>query len=53
MSIEMFRMSKKDVTRLFVGALIAVGAGVVLAFVALWAALASDASTSVAATSST
>ena len=43
MSIEMFRMSKKNVTRLFVGALVAVGAGVVLGFVALSAALASDA----------
>ena len=36
-------MSKKNVTRLFVGALVAVGAGVVLGIVALWAALASDA----------
>lgn len=43
MSIELFRMSKKNVTRLFVGALVAVGAGVVLGLVALWAALASDA----------
>jgi hypothetical protein len=43
MSIEMFRMSKKNVTRLFVGALVVVGAGVVLGFAALWAALASDA----------
>jgi hypothetical protein len=43
MSIEMFRMSKKNVTRLFVGALLAVGAGFVLGFAALWAALASDA----------
>ena len=43
MSIETFRMSKKNVTRLFVGALVAVGAGLVLGFVALWAALASDA----------
>ena len=43
MSIEMFRMSKENVTRLFVGALVAIGAGVVLGFVALWAALASDA----------
>jgi hypothetical protein len=43
MSIEMFRMSKKNVTRLFVGALVAVGAGLVLGFAALWAALASDA----------
>ena len=43
MSIEMIRMSKKNVTRLFVGALVAVGAGLVLGFGALWAALASDA----------
>jgi hypothetical protein len=43
MSIEMFRMSKKNVTRLFVGAAIAFGAGLVLGFAALWAALASDA----------
>jgi|RhiMetdeSRZDD1v2_1073273.scaffolds.fasta_scaffold783202_2 H+/Cl- antiporter ClcA len=43
MSIEMFRMSKKNVTRLFVGALVAVGVGVVLGFIALWAAWASDA----------
>ena len=43
MSIEMIRMSKKNVTRLFVGALVAVGAGLVLGFAALWATLASDA----------
>ena len=43
MSIEMIRMSKKNVTRLFVGAIVAVGAGLVLGFAALWAALASDA----------
>ena len=43
MSIEMFRMSKKSVTRLFVGAIVAVVAGVVLGVAALWAALASDA----------
>ena len=43
MSIEMIRMSKENVTRFFVGALVAVGAGVVLGFAALWAALASDA----------
>ena len=43
MSIEMFRMSKKSVTRLFVGATVAVVAGVVLGVAALWAALASDA----------
>jgi hypothetical protein len=43
MSIEMVRMSKKNVTRLFVGAAVAVGAGLVLGFAALSAALASDA----------
>ena len=43
MSIEMFRMSKKNVTRLFVGAIVAVGAGLVLGAAALLAALASDA----------
>jgi hypothetical protein len=43
MSLEMFRMSKKDVTRLFVTAAVAFGAGVVLAIAALLAALASDA----------
>ena len=42
MSIEMIRMSKKNVTRLFVGAIVAFGAGLVLGFAALWAALASD-----------
>ena len=43
MSIETIRMSKKNVTRLFIGAMAAVCAGVVLGFAALWAALASDA----------
>ena len=43
MSIEMFRMSKVNVTRLFVAAVVAVGAGVVLAVAALWVALGSDA----------
>ena len=43
MSIEIFRMSKKNVTRLFVSAIVAVAAGLVLGFSALWAALASDA----------
>ena len=43
MAIEMFRMSKRNVTRLFVVALVAVGAGLVLGSAALWAALASDA----------
>ena len=42
MSIETFRMSKKGVTRLFVGALVAGGAGLVLGVAAPWAALASD-----------
>jgi hypothetical protein len=43
MSIETFRMSKKDITRLFLGAIVAVVAGVVLGIAALTAALASDA----------
>ena len=43
MSIEMIRMSKKNVTRLFLGATVAVGAGLVFGLAALWAALASDA----------
>jgi hypothetical protein len=43
MSIEKLRMSKKSVTRLFLGAIVAVGAGLVLGLAALWAALASDA----------
>ena len=43
MSIETFRMSKKSIARLFVGATVAVVAGVVLGIAALWAALASDA----------
>jgi H+/Cl- antiporter ClcA len=43
MSIETFRMSKKNVTRLFVGAIVAVGAGLVLGVAALCGALASDA----------
>jgi hypothetical protein len=41
--IEMLRTSKKNVTRLFVGAVALVAAGLVLGFAALWAALASDA----------
>jgi uncharacterized membrane protein len=41
--VEKFRMSKKTVTRLFVGAIVAVGAGLVFGFAALWTALASDA----------
>jgi hypothetical protein len=43
MSIETFRMPKKNIARLFVGATVAVVAGVVLGIAALWAALASDA----------
>ena len=43
MSIEMIRMPKRNVTRLFVGAAVAVGVGLVLGAAALWAALASDA----------
>ncbi|MGH3083135.1 MAG: hypothetical protein ACRDNP_03590 [Gaiellaceae bacterium] len=43
MSIEIIRMSKKNVTRLFVGASVALGVGLVLGVAALSAALASDA----------
>jgi len=43
MSIETIRMSKRSVTRLFVGALVAFAVGAVLGVAALWAALASDA----------
>jgi H+/Cl- antiporter ClcA len=43
MSIEIIRMSKKNVTRLFVAAVLAVGAGLILGFAAVSAALASDA----------
>jgi hypothetical protein len=43
MSIEMIQMSKENVTRVFVGAIVAVGAGLVLGVAALWVALASDA----------
>jgi hypothetical protein len=42
-SLERFRMSKKSVTRLFIGAIVVFGAGLVLGVAALWAALASDA----------
>ena len=42
MSVEIVHMSKKNVTRLFVGAIVAFGAGLVLGFAASWAALASD-----------
>ena len=43
MSIEMIRMSKRNITRLFVAAVVAVGAGLVLGFAALGTALATDA----------
>jgi hypothetical protein len=43
MSIEMIRISKKNVTRLFIGAMVAAGVGLVLGLAALWVALASDA----------
>ena len=43
MSIEMIRMSKTHVTRLFVGGMIAAAAGLILGVAALWVALASDA----------
>jgi hypothetical protein len=43
MSIERYRMSKQSVTRLFFGAVAAVGAGLLFGAAALWAALASDA----------
>lgn len=43
MSIETIRMSKKNVTRLFVAAIVTVCAGVALGCAALWGALASDA----------
>lgn len=43
MPLERFRMSKKTVTRLFVGAITAFGVGLALGLGALWAALASDA----------
>jgi uncharacterized membrane protein len=41
--VELIRMSKKNVTRLFVGACVVLAAGLVLGFAALWAALASGA----------
>ena len=41
--LSMLRFPKKTVTRLFVGAIAAFGAGLVLGIAALWAALASDA----------
>ena len=43
MSIEVFRMSKQNVARLFVGAIVAVVAGIALGAAAVLAALASDA----------
>lgn len=43
MSLEMIRMSKTNVKRLFIGGLVATGAGLILGFAALGVALASDA----------
>jgi hypothetical protein len=43
MLFEKFRVPKKTVTQLFVGAIAAFGAGLVLGMAALWAALATDA----------
>jgi len=43
MSIETFRLSKRNVTRLFVGAIVAFGVGLVFGLAALWVAVASDA----------
>jgi hypothetical protein len=43
MSIEMIQMSKKNTTRLFVGAIAALAMSLVLGVAALWSALASDA----------
>jgi hypothetical protein len=43
MPIERLRMSRREVTRLFVGAVVAVGAGCLLGLAALLAALASNA----------
>jgi uncharacterized membrane protein len=42
-SLTRFRMSKRTITQLFVGAIVACGLGLVLGVAALWAALASDA----------
>jgi uncharacterized membrane protein len=41
--IDLIRMSKKNVTRLFVGACVVFAAGLVLGLAALWPALATDA----------
>jgi hypothetical protein len=43
MSVDLIRMPKETVTRLFVGAIVASGVGLVLGFAALGAALATDA----------
>ena len=43
MSIEMIQMSKRNTTRLFVGAIVALAVGLVLGIAAVWSALASDA----------
>jgi hypothetical protein len=42
-SLTRVRMSKRTITQLFVGAIVACGLGLVLGVAALWAALASDA----------
>ena len=42
-SIEMIQMSKKNTTRLFVGAIVALATGLALGIAAVWSALASDA----------
>jgi hypothetical protein len=42
-SIDTIRASKRTVTRLFIGAVVALAVGVVLGVAALWSALASDA----------
>jgi len=43
MSIEMIQMSKRNTTRLFVGAIVALATGLALGIAAVWSALASDA----------
>jgi hypothetical protein len=43
MSFELIQMSKQNVTRLFVGAIVAFAVGLILGVAALWSALASDA----------
>ena len=53
MALELIRMSKKNITRLFGAAILAFALGLVLGVAALWSALASTRSISAAATSST